>query len=84
MDIALFSKDVSLPQLWEMDILGIKKYPVQKKFQKELALATTSVFLETVVINNEGRYQVLLLWLEGHPPLPNFCFVLCVSVGKMI
>lgn len=85
-DIALFSKDASLPQLWELDILGIKD-PVEKKSQEDLALATKAVFLETLVINDEERYEVRLPWLEGHPPLPSSYSVaktrLQNTVGKL-
>lgn len=53
-----------------MDIVLDIKHPVEKKSQA-LALATKTVFLEIVVINNEVRYEVRLPWLEGHSPLPN-------------
>ena len=68
-DISLFARDASLPQLWDLDILGIRD-PVERKSQMEVSAATKASFLERVKIDSEGRYEVCLPWLEGHPPLP--------------
>ncbi|XP_025829705.1 uncharacterized protein LOC112904277 [Agrilus planipennis] len=68
--ISLFSQDMSLTNLWEIDVLGISE-PSVKKSRDEAARAAKDFFLETVGKDREGRYEVRLPWLEGHPPLPN-------------
>ncbi|XP_050516071.1 uncharacterized protein LOC114341344 [Diabrotica virgifera virgifera] len=59
----------SITELWELDVLGIQE-PSEKKSKEQLALAAKELFLQTVIINQEGRYEVGLPWLEGHPSLP--------------
>ncbi|XP_050306312.1 uncharacterized protein LOC126743324 [Anthonomus grandis grandis] len=69
----LFVKDASIEQLWELDTLGIKE-PTEQRTKEEMAMAAKQLFLETVRINDEGRYEVRLPWVDGHPPLPsNYC-----------
>lgn len=68
--ISLFVNDASLTQLWQLDTLGITD-PVEQKTQEQTALAAKNLFLETVKVNQEGRYEIRLPWFEGHPPLPS-------------
>ena len=65
---SMFARD--LADLWKLDILGITE-PTERKTREELAAAAREMFLQTVITDHdhEGRYQVNLPWLEGHPPL---------------
>lgn len=65
----LCNKDMQLRQLWELDVLGIRD-PVEKKSKEQLAVAAKEFFLNTININEEGRYEVRMPWIEGHSPLP--------------
>ena len=33
-------------------------------------MAVQAYFLDTVKVNDDGRYEVRLPWIEGHPPVP--------------
>ncbi|KAJ8957208.1 hypothetical protein NQ318_007770 [Aromia moschata] len=59
----------SITELWQLDVLGIEE-PTERKTKMEKALAAKELFCETVIVNEEGRYEVRLPWLAGHPPLP--------------
>lgn len=62
-------KDASIADLWELDVLGIIE-PTEKQSRQQRALAAKELFLQTVTRDEEGRYEVRLPRLEGHPPLP--------------
>ena len=70
----MFVRDSSVTDLWNLDVLGIED-PVQVKSKEELELAVKEHFLHTVRVNEEGRYEVDLPWIEGHPPLPSNKFI---------
>lgn len=59
----------SITDLWQLDILGIQE-PTERRTREEMALAAKEAFLETVIVNDEGRYEVKLPWLENHSVLP--------------
>nr|XP_022908644.1 uncharacterized protein LOC111419983 [Onthophagus taurus] len=56
--------------LWQLDVLGITD-PTEHKSRQEVVSAARDFFNETVKINEDGRYEVNLPWLEAHPPLPD-------------
>ncbi|XP_018577866.1 uncharacterized protein LOC108916146 [Anoplophora glabripennis] len=60
----------SITELCQLDVLGIQE-PTEKKSKEEIAAAAKDLFLQTVTVNIEGRYQVRLPWLDGHPTLPS-------------
>ncbi|KAJ8979844.1 hypothetical protein NQ317_007609 [Molorchus minor] len=66
----LFINNASITNLWELDVLGIND-PAERMTCEETALAAKEVFLETVTIDVDGRYEVRLPWLKGHPALPS-------------
>ncbi|KAF2889737.1 hypothetical protein ILUMI_16436, partial [Ignelater luminosus] len=68
--LSLFVKNASIANLWELDLLGIAE-PTTKRSRQEMADAAKELFLQTIEVNGEGRYEVRLPWLEGHPPLPD-------------
>ncbi|KAF2900797.1 hypothetical protein ILUMI_05397 [Ignelater luminosus] len=68
--LSLFVKDASIANLWELDLLGIAE-PTTKRSCQEMADVAKELFLQTIEVNGEGRYEVRLPWLEGHPPLPD-------------
>lgn len=65
---SMLSKDVTVAELWSLDILGITD-PGERKSKKEMELAIMEHFLKTVSVNPEGRYEVRMPWIEGHPPI---------------
>ncbi|GFQ92339.1 integrase catalytic domain-containing protein [Trichonephila clavata] len=58
--------------LWSLDILGIRD-PVENKTRKDIDDDTVSFFEKTVKFN-QGRYEVNLPWVEGHPKLLDLLF----------
>ncbi|KAJ8977402.1 hypothetical protein NQ317_003183 [Molorchus minor] len=44
---------------------------LEKRSRDEMAAAAKEYFLETVPVDESGRYEVRLPWLDGHPSLPN-------------
>ncbi|XP_071042997.1 uncharacterized protein [Parasteatoda tepidariorum] len=53
--------------LWSLDILGIRD-PVENKTKTEIDIETLSFFEKSVKFR-DGRYEVNLPWVEGHPEL---------------
>ncbi|XP_072389317.1 uncharacterized protein [Diabrotica undecimpunctata] len=68
--LSLFVNNAPITNLWELDVLGIKD-PMERKTRDETALAAKKLFLETISVDTDGRYEVRLPWLEGHPALPS-------------
>lgn len=68
--INLYLNDQVIANLWELDILGITE-PSRDKSRRELEISAEIFFNETVKVDSEGRYEVRLPWLEGHPVLPS-------------
>ncbi|XP_031359036.1 uncharacterized protein LOC116182634 [Photinus pyralis] len=65
---SMLCKDVTITNLWNLDIIGIDD-PVDKQSKEEINLAVNEYFLETVQIDEDGRYVVQMPWKQGHPPL---------------
>lgn len=57
--------DNDLSELWKLETIGISE-PSEKKSQVEFHQAALKHFTETVRLNDEGRYEVHLPWIEGH------------------
>ncbi|XP_067121310.1 uncharacterized protein [Centruroides vittatus] len=62
--------DLRIPDLWELDILGIKD-PAEKQSKKELEQASIEHFEKTLKRDSDGRYMVSLPWIEGCQALPD-------------
>jgi hypothetical protein len=69
MALTMFAQSEPVNKLWELDVLGIQD-PQCKKSKEERERAVRTYFLDTVRVNEEGRYEVRLPWIEGHPPVP--------------
>lgn len=67
--LSMFAHTESVSKLWELDAIGIQD-PGERKNKEEREQATQTYFLDTVKVNEEGRYEVRLPWIEGHPPVP--------------
>ncbi|KAJ8973156.1 hypothetical protein NQ317_017929 [Molorchus minor] len=63
-------KDGPIEILLGADVAGITD-PETRKINKEAERETMKKFSESILVNAEGRYEVGLAWLVGHPPLPN-------------
>ena len=66
--ISLHVASCDVQDLWTLDTLGIKD-PLARKSKKEQQQKMYNEFLKGVKVNEEGRYEVRLPWLEAHPPL---------------
>ena len=60
----MFVHSEAVSKLWELDVLGIQD-PSRRKSNEEVQ----AYFLYTVKVNDDGRYEVRLPWIEGHPPV---------------
>ncbi|KAJ8914911.1 hypothetical protein NQ315_016065 [Exocentrus adspersus] len=66
---SLFCKN-DLSILWNLDVLGIKD-PIEKKTKEKADRESIQKIWDKIEINSDGRYEVGLTWIEGHPPLEN-------------
>ncbi|GBL87433.1 hypothetical protein AVEN_118371-1 [Araneus ventricosus] len=62
--------DAITSDLGRLDSLGVCD-PSEKKTREELEQSAKEHIFRTVTRNQEGKYQVRLPWVEGHPPLTN-------------
>ncbi|CAL8109546.1 unnamed protein product [Orchesella dallaii] len=60
----------ALSDLWELEKIGIRD-PGEKLSKEELDEQAREHFRRTVSRDEDGRYQVSLPWIDGHPPLPS-------------
>ena len=67
---SMIVKQADITDLWNLDILGITD-PENKKSEAEKNAEVQQKFIETVKINEEGRYEVELPWIVDHSPLPS-------------
>lgn len=67
--ISLLTSDINLPDMWNLDRIGILD-PVEVQNMTELQQAAYEQFQRSLTINNDGRYEVTLPWLQLHPILP--------------
>ncbi|KAF2901183.1 hypothetical protein ILUMI_05001 [Ignelater luminosus] len=65
---SMLTKDAKFTDLWSLDTLGITNLS-EKLGKIELEAATHQHFLDSVKINEEGRREVRLPFIENHPPL---------------
>ncbi|XP_035231022.1 uncharacterized protein LOC118202916 [Stegodyphus dumicola] len=65
---SMLNKEILISDLWSLDSLGILD-PSEKKNKLELQEEARDHFLSTVKVNEEGRFQVSLPWLDNHLPL---------------
>ncbi|GFS54563.1 uncharacterized protein TNCV_2748891 [Trichonephila clavipes] len=68
--LSLFVIEAEISNLWKPDLIGIND-PVEKKSKNEINLQTKKHFLETVTINEEGRYEVCLPWFDDKSFFPD-------------
>jgi hypothetical protein len=67
--LSMFVYSETVSKLWELDVLGIQD-PNRRKSSEEAEMAVQAYFLDTVKVNDDGRCEVRLPWIEGHPPVP--------------
>ncbi|GBM13243.1 hypothetical protein AVEN_61738-1, partial [Araneus ventricosus] len=65
---SMLNKEALISDLWSLDALGILD-PSEKKNKLELQEEARDHFLSTAKVNEEGRFQVSLPWLDNHLPL---------------
>ncbi|XP_071582019.1 uncharacterized protein [Temnothorax nylanderi] len=67
---SMLQRETCISDLWSLDVIGIND-PVVEKSRKDYDAQVRERFVETVITNDEGRYEVCLPWIESHPALPN-------------
>lgn len=67
---SMLSKDICVPDLWDLDTLGIRD-PAEKHTKEEQEKTANEYFLRTLKRLPDGRYEVSLPWVEGHQTLLN-------------
>ncbi|XP_035715967.1 uncharacterized protein LOC110860203 [Folsomia candida] len=68
MATSLHVRDLDIQALWKLDLIGITD-PGETKTREELMESATKHFKDNVQVNDEGRYEVALPWIEGHKPV---------------
>ncbi|XP_018394550.1 PREDICTED: uncharacterized protein LOC108773288 [Cyphomyrmex costatus] len=66
--LSMFVREENVSELWNLDTLGIKD-PIETKSLKEHEKEVHEAFLKTVRLNENGRYEVRLPWLQTHPEI---------------
>jgi hypothetical protein len=66
--INLHVQDATVQDLWKLDVLGITD-PAEVKSRQEIMESAARHFNDTVKVLADGRYEVSLPWIEGHPPV---------------
>ncbi|XP_011068817.1 PREDICTED: uncharacterized protein LOC105154792 [Acromyrmex echinatior] len=64
----MFTQETNISDLWKLDVLDITD-PIESVTKEAHQAEIKTSFQETMKIDNEGRYEVLLPWKENHPPL---------------
>jgi len=67
---SLCVSEPTLSDLWSLDSIVIRD-STESKTREELQLAAMDHFHSTVKRLENGRYEVSLPWIEGHPKLPS-------------
>ena len=67
-EISMFVKNDNITDLWTLDVIGVKD-PIETKTIKEHEFEISKNLLKDVVVNEDGRYEVKLPWIENHPVL---------------
>lgn len=65
---SLLANNIEIPKLWELDIIGISD-PTEKATRAEIWEETREYFEQTIKCDEDGRYEVRLPWLNGHPSI---------------
>ena len=65
--LSMFVHSKAMSKLWELYVLGIQDPGRRSNEQTEMAVE--AYFLDSVKVNDDGRYEVRLPWIEGHPPV---------------
>ncbi|GFX32205.1 DUF1758 domain-containing protein [Trichonephila clavipes] len=66
--VTLSLQNMDVSKMWDLEVLGITD-PIEKKNESLLEEETLAHFKETIRICEDQRYEVVLLWLAGHPAL---------------
>jgi len=68
-ELSMFIHSETLSKLWELYVLGIQD-PSRRKSNEEGEMAVQEYFLDTLKVNDDGRYEARLPWIEGNPQVP--------------
>jgi hypothetical protein len=66
--LSMFVRTEAVSKLWELDVLGIQD-PSRRRCTKETEMTVQAYFLDTVKVNDDGRYEVRLPCIEGQLPV---------------
>ncbi|XP_044740096.1 uncharacterized protein LOC123301423 [Chrysoperla carnea] len=65
---SMYVQEADISNFWSLGVIGITD-PIETKSKKLAEQEICERFRETVVINNDKRYEVCLPWKENHPQL---------------
>ncbi|CAL8131492.1 unnamed protein product [Orchesella dallaii] len=68
--MSLSVNELSVTQLWDLDVIGIRD-TTDVKTEEERAQEAKLELFKSIARTEDGRYAVALPWKEGHPPLPS-------------
>lgn len=63
---SLHVSNAKVQDLWRLDVIGIND-PVENRSREELTKSALDHFKNSVCRLEDGRYEVKLPWIEGHP-----------------
>ncbi|XP_024878860.1 uncharacterized protein LOC112459126, partial [Temnothorax curvispinosus] len=64
----LFVQEANISDLWRLDVVGISD-PIEKASKLVREEQTREFLKQTAKLNEEGRYEVRLPWVEDHAPV---------------
>lgn len=71
MVVSMFTHQANVTNLWKLDTLGILTDPILKKTEDIHQAEVKENFRQTIKIDTDSRYEVLLPWKANHLPLTN-------------
>lgn len=66
--VSMFAEEAKVIDLWKLDMLGITD-PIVKRTKEEHQIQVKENFRQTIKMDSNNRYEVLLPWKEDHLPL---------------
>ena len=63
MTTMLLTHSLDLSNLWKLEALCITD-PAEKKMREEMETTTLDYFKKALIVDEEGRYEIQLLWTD--------------------
>ena len=66
--LSMFNREAKISDLWELDVLGITD-PTVTSSKEAILAGVKQQFVNTIKLNEDGKYEVHLPWKDDHAPL---------------